>query len=165
MRRFRIAGTLATLVTCTVLAFGVAGPGWATSKVVLAPYAPFPKAALTLNGASLARPTHAQIASVRVSASRAYALGLAYVRGISRVVDVGLTRAGNLPKGAKVTVRLGLLSDTKPRFAVVRELAYAVIFDGLTIPKSGFNYWRGGHEFVVIVNATTGSYGPALSFR
>ena len=90
-------------MTCVTLALGIAGPTWTASKVVLSPYAPFPKAAVTSLGASFARPTHAQVVSVRVSMSRPNA--------------VGLTQAGNLPKGAQVTLRLGLFHHTRQNFA------------------------------------------------
>jgi hypothetical protein len=150
MERVCISKTTATLVTCAVLALGTVGPAWATSRVVLSPYAPFPKAALTAVGASLARPTHAQVASVRVSVSRAYA--------------VALTQAGNLPKGAKVKVRLGLFSDAM-QGKKVGMLSYAFIFDGVDVPSYGPIAGPGGHELVVIVNADTGRSVEAFSYR
>jgi hypothetical protein len=150
MRRVHIAKAPAVLVACMALVFSVAGPAWATSKVVLSPYAPFPKAALTGVGAVFARPTHAQVSSVRVSVARAYA--------------VGLTQTGTLPKGVKVTLRLGQFSD--PMQGKAAALSYAVIFDGVDVPSYGpTDNGPGGHELVVIVNATTGRSVEAFSYR
>lgn len=136
---------------CVLLVCVWSEPAWATSKVVLSPYAPFPRAALTAVGASFARPTQAQVVSVRVSVSKAY--------------SVGITQTGALPKGAKVTVRLGLFSDAMQRPAKVRVLSYAVIFDGVKVPNLGPNGGPGGHELVVIVNAHTGSRVETFSYR
>jgi len=149
MRRIHIARAPAVLVACTALVFGVAGPAWATSKVVLSPYAPFPKAALTGVGAAFARPTHAQVAGARVSVSRAYA--------------VALTQTGTLPKDVKVTTRLGLFSDAMQ--GKTAALSYAVTFDGVDVPNYGPTPGPGGHELVVIVNANTGRYVEAFSYR
>ena len=125
MRRVHIAKTSAVLVTCVALALGIAGPACATSKIVLSRYAPFPKAALTGVGASFARPTRAQVASVRVSVTQAY--------------TVGLTQTGTLPKGAKVTVRLGLFSDKEQSIVRGKVLAYVVIFDGVNHTPRRYN--------------------------
>lgn len=151
MRRVRIAKAPTVLVACTALVFGVAGPAWATSKVVLSPYVPFPRTALTSFGDTFARPSHAQVVSARVSVSQAYA--------------VGLTQTGTLPKGTKVTVRLGLFSNAWQHPAKVRVLSYAVIFDGVDVPSYGPTAGPGGHELVVIVNATTGRSVEAFSYR
>ncbi len=140
-----VAAAVATLA----LSLGVAYPAVATGKVLLSPYAPFPHAALTAVGASFARPTHAQVTSVRVSVSRAY--------------DIALKQAGSLPKGVKVTMRLGLFKDAmqgKPA-----TLAYAVTFAGVDVPSLGPTSGPGGHELVVIVNARTGSGVEAFSYR
>jgi hypothetical protein len=139
------------LVTCAALTLGIAGPAWSTSKVTLAPYAPFPKDALIDVGASFALPTHTQVEGVRVSVSRAY--------------EVGLAQVGNLPRSARVTIRLGLFSDAVQNFARRVVLAYAVIFDGVTIPSYGPVPEPAGHELVVIVNATTGRGVEAFSYR
>ena len=151
MRRVRIAKTPAVLATCAALTLAFAGPAWASNKVVLSPYAPFPKAALTDVGAALARPTHAEAAGVGVSVSRAYA--------------VGLSQAGYVPKGAKATVRLGLFRDTMMGPPIVWVLAYLVIFDGVVVPNLGPNGGPGGHELVVVVNAHTGKSMETFSYR
>jgi hypothetical protein len=147
----RILKVPIVLMTCAALALGIAGPASSTSKLTISPYAPFPRAALTAVGAVFARPTHAQVVGVRVSVSRAY--------------DVSLTRVGDLPKGAKVTIRLGLFSDTEQNFARKVVLAYAVIFDGVVIPSYGPTPGPVGHELIVIVNATTGRAVEAFSYR
>ena len=123
-------------MTCVTLALGIAGPTWTASKVVLSPYAPFPKAASTSLGASFARPTHAEVVSIRVCMSRANA--------------VGLTQAGNLPKGAQVTLRLGLFHHKRQSFAQERVLAYAVIFDDFNVPSYGEASDSGGVEPIFI---------------
>lgn len=151
MRRVCFAKALAAPVTCVVLALGVIGPAWASNKVVLSPYAPFPKLALTDVGAALVRPTHAEGAGVRVSVSRAYA--------------VGLSQVGYVPKGAKVTLRLGLFRDTMMGPPIVWVLAYVVIFDGVVVPNLGPNGGPGGHELVVVVNAHTGKSMETFSYR
>jgi hypothetical protein len=151
MKRLQILKVPAILMTCAVLALGIAGPAWSTNKVSLSPYAPFPRTALTAVGVSFARPTHAQIIGVRVSVSKAY--------------DVGLTQVGELPKGATVTLRLGLFSDTVQNFARNVVLAYAVIFDGVIVPSYGPKPGAAGHELVVIVNATTGRTVESFSYR
>jgi hypothetical protein len=146
----RFSKASAVLVTCVVLALGPGGSAWATNKVTLSPYAPFPKTVLTAVGASFARPTHAQVASVRVSASRAYA--------------VALTQSGTLPKGAKTTIRLGLFSDAL-QGKRVGAISYAVTFDGVIVPRYGPTPGPSGHELIVIVNAITGRSVEAFSYR
>lgn len=138
------------MATCVALTLGIVGPAWATSKHTLSPYEPFPKAALTAIGASFTRPSHSQVASVRVSVSRAY--------------DVALTQTGKLPKGSKVTVRLGLFSDAM-QGRRVGVLSYAVIVDGVIVPSYGPTPGPGGHELIVVVNATTGRSIEAFSYR
>jgi hypothetical protein len=150
MRHVRILKTLAVAATCVALALGPAESAWATSKVTLSPYAPFPKAASTAVGAHFARPTHAEVANVRVSVARAYA--------------VGLTQVGALPKGARVTVRLGLFSDAV-QGERVGVISYAVIFDGVTVPSYGPIAEPSDHELIVIVDATTGRSVEAFSYR
>lgn len=151
MKRLRILRVPMILMTCAALALGIVGPASSTSKLTLSPYAPFPKVALTAVGVSFARPTHAQVVGVGVSVSRAY--------------DVGLTQVGDLPKGAKVTLRLGLFSDARQNFARRVVLAYAVIFDGVIVPSYGPRPGPAGHELVVIVNANTGRTVEAFSYR
>jgi hypothetical protein len=151
VKPWRILKVPMILVTCATLTLGIARPAWSTNKVTLASFAPFPRAALIDVGATFARPTHAQVDEVRVSVSRAY--------------EVGLTQVGNLPKGAKVTLRLGLFSDAEQSFARKVVLAYAVIFDGVTVPSYGPKPGPAGHELVVIVNATTGGRVEAFSYR
>jgi hypothetical protein len=140
---------LAVVATFATLALGPAESAWGTNTVTLSPYAPFPKVALTAVGASFARPTNAQVASVRVSVARAYA--------------VGLIQTGPLPKGAKVTVRLGVFSDAVQGKRAV--ISYAVTFDGVTVPSYGPTAAPSGHELIVIVNATTGRSVEAFSYR
>jgi hypothetical protein len=140
----------AVVVTCLALTLGVIGPAWATSKPTLSPFAPFPKAALTAVGASFARPTHSQVSKVRVSVARAY--------------DVALTQTGKLPKGVKVTMRLGVFRD-RLQGKDVGTLSYAVTFDGVIVPSYGPTVGTGGHELIVIVNATTGRSVEAFSYR
>ena len=149
MKKVHIAKTASVLVVSAALSFGLSAPAWASSKVALSPYAPFPHAALTAVGAAFARPTHAQVAGARVSVSRAYA--------------VALTQAGNLPKGVKVTMRLGLFSDAMQGKAAA--LSYAVTFDGVDVPSMGPTPGPSGHELVVIVNAKTGRSIEAFSYR
>lgn len=151
MKPLRILKVPMILVTCSALTLGIAGPAWSTNKVTLAPYAPFPRAALIDVGVSFARPTHTQVDGARVSVSRAYKVGLAQI--------------GNLPKGAKVTLCLGLFSDAEQSFARKVVLAYAVIFDGVAVPSYGPIPGPAGHELVVIVNATTGKRVEAFSYR
>jgi hypothetical protein len=150
MGHVRIVKALAVVATCATLALGPAESAWATNKVTLSPYAPFPKAALSAVGASFARPTHAEVAGVRVSVARAYAVGLA--------------QTGVLPKGARVTVRLGLFSDAV-QGKKVGVISYAVTFDGVTVPSYGPTAAPSGHELIVIVNATTGKSVEAFSYR
>jgi hypothetical protein len=123
----------------------------ASGKVTLAPYAPFPKAALTAVGASFARPTTAQVAGVQVSVSRAY--------------TVALGRTGTLPPRANVTERLGVFRDTMQRPTIAGVVSYAVIFDGVSVPSYGPASGPGGHELVVIVNAHTSQIVEAFSYR
>ena len=130
------------------LTVGAVSPA-AAGQVVLSPYAPFPHGALRALGASLARPTHEQVSTVKVSVSRAYA--------------VARTQAGVLPKGSRVTVRLGLFSDSTQGKSAF--LAYAVIFDGVDVPSLGLRSGPGGHEIVVIVSARTGRPIEAFSYR
>jgi len=149
MRQVHISKTTAFLVVSAALSLGITVPAGATSRVTLSPYAPFPRAALTAVGAAFARSTRVQVTSARVSVSRAYA--------------VALTQAGYLPKGVKVTMRLGLFSDAmqgKPA-----ALSYAVTFDGVNVPNYGPTAGPDGHELVVIVNAKTGRSIEAFSYR
>lgn len=149
MGRIHIAKTASTLVVSGALSLSLSAPAWASSKVELSPFAPFPHAALTAVGAFFTRPTQAQVINARVSVSRAYA--------------VALTQAGNLPKGVKVTMRLGPFSDAmqgKPA-----TLSYAVTFDGVTVPSLGPTAGKSGHELVVIVDAKTGRSIEAFSYR
>ena len=44
-------------------------------------------------------------------------------------------------------------------------LAYAVIFDDFNVPSYGPILGPGGHELVVIVNATTGRSAESFSYR
>jgi len=150
VRMVPISKALAILVTCLTLALGIVGPAWGTNKMTLSHYAPFPRAALTDVGASIARPTHAQADSVRVSVSRAYVVGLTQIR--------------TLPKDAKVTVRLGMFRDEMQGMNV-GTLSYAVIFDGVVVPSYGPKGGPSGHELVVIVNAVTGRSVEAFSYR
>ena len=149
MKKVHILKATSALAVSAVLSLGLSVPAWASGKVALSPYAPFPRVALTAVGAAFARPTHAQVAGARVSVSRAY--------------TVALTQTGNLPKGVKVTMRLGLFSDAmqgKPA-----TLSYAVTFDGVVVPSYGPTPGKSGHELVVIVNATTGRSIEAFSYR
>jgi hypothetical protein len=149
MRQPRIITTSAALAFCSILAVGGAVQASASGKVTLAPYAPFPEAALTAVGASFARPTSTQVAGVQVSASRAY--------------SIALGRAGTVPARAKVTERLGLFRDAMQGVAGI--VSYAVIFDGVSIPSYGPVSGPGGRELVVIVNARTGRVVEAFSYR
>jgi hypothetical protein len=125
VKPLRILKVPTILVTTAALTLGIAGPAWSTSTVTLAPYAPFPKAALVDVGVSFDRPTHVKVEGVRVSVSRAY--------------EVGLAQVGNLPRSARVTIRLGLFSDAVQNFARKVVLAYAVIFDGVTVVWGDFS--------------------------
>lgn len=131
------------------LLLSIAGSAGAANEVVLSPYAPFPRTALIDVGASFARPTHKQVVGAGISVSRAYAEALA--------------RVGKLSEGDKVTIRLGLFSDTIQRRPAA--LSYAVIFDGVVVPSYGPSSGRVDHELVVIVNAITGRYVEAFSYR
>jgi hypothetical protein len=149
MEKAHVSKTAAALAVSAALSLGITVPAWGSGKIALSPYAPFPRAALTAVGASFAHPTLAQVAGARISVSRAYALAL--------------TQAGYVPKGAKVTMRLGLFSDAmqgKPA-----TLAYAVTFDGVVVPSYGPTAGPAGHELVVIVNAITGRSVEAFSYR
>lgn len=139
------------MVLAAIIAVGATVPASAAGKVALSPYAPFPQKALTSVGDSFVRPTRSQVAGARVPVSRAYA--------------VGLTQTGTVSKGAKVTVRLGLFTDKWTHPSVVKVLAYAVIFDGVVVPSYGPTGGPGGHEFVVIVNAHSGSLIQSFSYR
>jgi hypothetical protein len=151
MRQSRITTTSVALALSSILAVGGAVQASASGKVTLAPYAPFPKAALTAVGASFARPTTAQVAGVQVSVSRAY--------------TVALGRTGTLPPRANVTERLGVFRDTMQRPTIAGVVSYAVIFDGVSVPSYGPASGPGGHELVVIVNAHTSQIVEAFSYR
>ena len=60
-------------------------------------------------------------------------------------------------------MRLGLFRDVVQ--GVPASLAYAVTFDGVDVPNLGRKPGPGGHELVVIVNATTGRSVEAFSYR
>lgn len=149
MKKVRVAKITSVLVVSVGLSVGLAAPAWARSKASLSPYAPFPRAALTAVGAAFARPTRVQVAGARVSVSRAYA--------------VALKQAGNLPKGTKVTMRLGLFSDAMQGRSAT--LSYAFTFDGVDVSSLGPTLGPSGHELVVIVNAKTGRSIEAFSYR
>jgi hypothetical protein len=149
VRRIKISRAAAVVVVCAALSLGIVVPVWATSNVALSPYAPFPQAALTTIGASFARPSHAQVASARVSVAQAYA--------------IAHNQTGNLPKGVKITMRLGLFSDAIQ--GKTATLTYAVTFDGVVVPSYGPTGGPAGRELIVIVNAKTERVIEAFSYR
>jgi hypothetical protein len=146
---FKFFKVAAGVLMSASLALGIVAPASATSKVLLSPYAPFSRAALTDVGATFARPTHAEVTSAHISVSSAYA--------------VALRQVGKLPDGAKVTIRLGLFSDAVQ--GKNAALSFAVTFDGVDVPRYGPTPGPAGHELVVIVNANTGRMVEAFSYR